>query len=119
MVSLVESKISVIIRCFNRLEYSIQCIQSVIDNTQYPNYDIIVVNNHSLDGTKEWLNWICNYSNRYSHMRSLHLEENLGDYGGLVRGFEETDSEFIVKLDNDIIVPSGWLTALHYTISTS
>jgi len=109
----------VVIRAYNRLEYTIRCIQSIIDNTTYPNYKILVVNNNSSDGTKEWLDWITKFSTRYSSLSTLHLNENLGDFGGLVKGVESVDSDYVIKLDNDCEVPIGWMSSLVYVLENS
>ena len=47
-------KVSIITRCYNKLEYTIRCIESVARNTEYDNYEHIIVNNNSNDGTTEW-----------------------------------------------------------------
>ena len=38
----------------NKLEYTIRCIESVRRYTRYGNYEHIIINNNSSDGTKEW-----------------------------------------------------------------
>ena len=44
---------SIIIPCFNALEYTKQCIESVLLQTNI-NYELILINNGSEDGTKEY-----------------------------------------------------------------
>jgi glycosyltransferase involved in cell wall biosynthesis len=108
-------KVSIITRAYNRLEYTIKCINSVCDNTIYPEYEHIIINNNSTDGTKEWLNWIKGIENRwFEKVIPIHLNKNLKDFGGMIVGtkYISKDSEYIVQLDNDIEVPKGWLTAL-------
>lgn len=50
-------KVSIIIRTYNRLEYLMQTLYS-IEKSKYKNYEVIIVNNNSQDGTKEWLSWM-------------------------------------------------------------
>ena len=45
---------SIILLTFNKLEYTKKCIESIKKYTS-GNYEIIVVDNNSTDGTKEWL----------------------------------------------------------------
>jgi len=48
-------KVSMIIRAYNRLEWTIETLSSIISTTDYDNYEIILVNNNSQDGTTQWL----------------------------------------------------------------
>lgn len=99
-------KVCIIIRAYNRLEYTIQAISHIIRNTEYPNYEILVVNNGSQDGTEQWLNWVSQNSPFYSgKVRYAHLPQNKGDWGGLVHGATLTDAEYVMQVDNDILVP--------------
>lgn len=106
------TKITIITRAFNRLEYTIQCVKAVKDNTYYDNYQHLIINNNSNDGTKEWLDWIAQMPNGwYNKVKSVHSPINLGDWGGLLMGLRllDDDVEYIVQLDNDILVPPNWL----------
>ncbi len=106
-------KVTIITRAFNRLEYTIDCINLVQSNTHYENYEHVIVNNHSWDGTKEWLDWV-KERGLFPKVRAFHSEENRGDWGGMLWGFLKAcqSSSFVVQLDNDIEVPPGWLTAM-------
>jgi glycosyltransferase involved in cell wall biosynthesis len=108
-------KVSIITRAYNRLEYTIRCINSVRDNTVYPNYEHIIVNNNSSDGTEQWLHWIKGMENRwFDKVIPIHSDTNRHDFGGLVFGMNyiSPDSVYVVQLDNDIKVPKGWLQAM-------
>ena len=48
-------KIAAIVVTFNRLTLLQECIQALRDQTRRPD-EIIVVDNSSTDGTREWLN---------------------------------------------------------------
>jgi len=104
-------KVSIIIRAFNRLEYTIQCINSIIYNSGYEDYEIIVVNQGSTDGTKQWLNWIKKMPNKwYDKVIPVHFRRNYGDFGGMKIGFKYSSGDIIMKLDNDIFMETrGWL----------
>jgi glycosyltransferase involved in cell wall biosynthesis len=115
-------KVSIITRAYNRLEYTTQCINNVKNNTVYPEYEHIIINNNSSDGTREWLNWIKEMENNwFEKVVPIHLNNNLRDFGGFREGANHVseDSEYIVKLDNDIIVPNGWITAMVNVIENS
>ena len=106
-------KVSIITRAYNKLEYTIRCIESVARHTKYQNYEHIIINNNSNDGTKEWLNWMDhNGLAYYRHLRIFNMEKNHGDWGGMVKSLDlvADDSEYIVQMDNDIeIFDPEWI----------
>ena len=106
-------KVSIITRAHNRLEYTIQCISTVRRNTRWENYEHLIINNNSVDGTREWLGWVETMPKAYyPKIKSIHLDKNMGDWGGMLAATPYIDSDYIVQLDNDIAVPKGWLTSL-------
>ena len=113
-------KVSLIIRAYNRLEYTIETLDSIISTTSYDNYEIIVVNNNSTDGTKEWLDWVNENSQYYSSkVRAYHMEKNLGDWYGLVEGLKyvSEDSVYVMQVDNDIrLNDREWLNKLVFVM---
>ncbi|MFW5847389.1 MAG: glycosyltransferase family 2 protein [bacterium] len=106
-------KVSIITRCYNKLEYTIKCIDSIAKNTKYDNYEHIIINNNSTDGTKEWLNWINKNGLEYfNKIKPYNMEKNYGDWGGMLKGLElvSDDSEYILQVDNDIeIFEPEWI----------
>ena len=102
-------KLSVITRAYNRLEYTVQCIASVIKSTGETDYEHIIVNQNSSDGTWQWLEWIKTHGGEpFSHVRPVHLGENVGDWGGMLAGYGVSRGQYVVQLDNDILVPPFW-----------
>jgi glycosyltransferase involved in cell wall biosynthesis len=104
-------KIAIITRAFNRLEYTVQCVNAVNRYTTDVDYEHIIVNNNSTDGTKEWLDWITAMPNGwFNKVKPLHLAENTGDWGGMLRGARvvSKDVTHIMQLDNDMLVPPNW-----------
>jgi glycosyltransferase involved in cell wall biosynthesis len=116
-------KISLIMRVYNRLEYTIETLSNIINNTDYDNYEIIIIDNDSKDGTTEWLKWVqVNspfYKDKFKH---FVMTENLGDWYGMVEGLKHVsnDSKYIVQIDNDIkIDDSKWLKKLLYVLENT
>lgn len=91
--------ISIVILTYNRLQSLKNCIASVLCHTKSP-CEIIVVNNNSNDGTKEYLE-------NYPSIRVLNLDQN---YGVIARnkGFEIAEGDFIAQIDDDVVVHNGW-----------
>jgi glycosyltransferase involved in cell wall biosynthesis len=105
-------KVSIITRSYQRLEYLVQCVTSVRENTIFP-YEHIIINNNSSDGTRQWLDWITTMSSGYyPNLKPVHMDRNLGDWKGMKYGAGIAIGDYIVQLDNDITVPKNWLTAM-------
>jgi hypothetical protein len=53
--ALPQPKVTIICLAWNGLRYTKQCLETLIANTTFPRYEIIVVDNGSTDGTVEYL----------------------------------------------------------------
>jgi GT2 family glycosyltransferase len=95
--------LSIVLLCFNKLEYTRQCIDSVLKNTINDRYELIVVNNGSTDGTYEYLNKIKN-----NNINIIHNESNLGFAKGMNIGAKNANGKYLILLNNDTIVGEGW-----------
>lgn len=90
------SKITAVVVTFNRLNL----LQRVIASLQKQSvhiHDIIIVNNGSTDGTKEWLD-------KQNKLHIIH-QENVGGSGGFYRGIQEaskTECDWIWCMDDDV-----------------
>jgi glycosyltransferase involved in cell wall biosynthesis len=110
---------AIITRSYNRLEYTIRTMNSVVENTKYPDYKHVIVDNGSNDGTRQWLKWIKEgEGNWFNNVDFEFAPNNLGDWGGMIYGAKKyaKDYKYIVQLDNDISVPEGWLSAMIETL---
>lgn len=107
-------KISVIVLCYNQLEYTKQCVRSVLEQTAYPNYELVIVDNNSTDGTVNYLKQIASEN---VNVKIVLNQDNRGFAGGNNDGIAVSDGDYIVLLNNDTIVTRGWLTGLlkHYS----
>ena len=103
--------ISIITRCRNRLEYTTQVLDAVKQNTKC-DYEHIIIDNGSTDGTYEWFRWMDENTTWYNTIRYMRIEGNSGDWGGMLYGATVAKGDYIVQLDNDIIPCEGWLTAM-------
>lgn len=116
-------KVSIITRAYNRLEYTVKCIDSLKKNTNYPNYEHIIINNNSSDGTKEWLSWISKSNIEYfNKIKIVNNEINLGDWGGLLEGINHVheDSEYFVQLDNDVVINDpDWINKMIFVLENT
>jgi GT2 family glycosyltransferase len=101
---------SIIVLSYNGLEETTRpCLESIVKNTSNEAYELIIVDNASTDGTVEYLK-----SFAASHVNTkLHLNTvNKGYAGGNNDGLRLANGRYIVLLNNDTLVPEGWLDSL-------
>jgi polysaccharide pyruvyl transferase CsaB len=103
-------KASIVIVTWNNLDYTRQCIQSLLADQTWPNLKLIVVDNASTDGTVQYLTEL---SEGNENILCLANRENLGFAAANNIGLKHVeDSEYVVLLNNDTVVPKGWLANL-------
>jgi O-antigen biosynthesis protein len=100
-------KISIIIVTFNNWGYTKQCLESIFMHTNYPNLEIIIIDNSSSDETTYELAKI-NHPNLKVHYSST----NLGFAMANSLGCSMSSGKYIVLLNNDTIVQEEWLERL-------
>jgi len=98
-------KTSIVILTYNQLEYTKQCIDSIRKYTQHGTYEIIIVDNHSTDGTVEWLM-------QQKDIKVIFNDINLGFPKGCNQGIEIASGDYVLLLNNDVIVTENWLNNL-------
>jgi len=94
--------ISIIILNYNAGDLIFNCINSVFQ-TKYENYEVILVDNISTDGS---------HKKCKEHFDKIQLIENLENFGyceGNNIGIRKAKGEFIVILNPDTIVEPDWL----------
>ena len=99
--------ISIIILSYNQLAYTKGCIESIINNTAYPRYELIIVDNNSKDGSISYLEKL---SCQYNNIKVIFNKINKGFAAGNNDGIKLAKGEYIVLLNNDTVVTRGWLT---------
>lgn len=95
---------------YQNVELTRSCIESIFRNTTYPNYEVIVVDNASTDGTRNYLRFLITQSD------AVHVilnDANLGFAAANNQGIKAASGDRVVLLNNDTIVPRGWLWNLN------
>jgi len=114
----ITPRASIIIVTYNNLALNKLCLESVIRNTEYPDYEIIVVDNNSTDGTPDYLNEMAEMAKmakmagHHPNIRIILNQKNHGFARANNQGIALSAGEYIVLLNNDTIVPPGWLSRL-------
>ena len=98
-------KISVVVVNFNGKRFLDDCLSSLSVQT-YKDYEVIVVDNASRDGSVEHIR------SRFPWARIVENKVNLGSTGGNNSGIREAEGEFIVTLNNDTSVEKDFLERL-------
>ena len=97
--------LSIIIVNYNTLDLTKQCIDSVIKNTSDVLYEIIVVDNDSSDGSKEYLS-------ERRDIKFIESGENLGFGRANNLGFKQSTGRYLLMLNSDTIVENDILTRM-------
>ena len=100
---------SVIIPCWNQLEFTRKCVAALMRQTG-PNWELIVVNNGSNDGTGDYLAGVQDASP--VPVTVIANATNRGFPAAINQGMEYARGEFLVLLNNDVVVTEGWLEQL-------
>jgi len=108
MVALHE-KVSIVVVTYHNLALTVQCINSLLRNTTWPHYELVVVDNGSDDGTRDYLERL------HQHVPWVKIilnDENRGFAAANNQGLRQADGDILVLLNNDTVVPKGWLDPL-------
>jgi len=103
-----SEKITIIIPTWNCLEYTKNCLASLKKNTDYPDYEVLLVDNGSTDGTIQYLEGL-------DWVKLIKNSENLGFVRANNIAIRQTKGD-ILLLNNDVLITDPkWLTAIHRT----
>ncbi|WP_373056154.1 glycosyltransferase family 2 protein [Zunongwangia sp. H14] len=95
--SMRNKKVGVVILTYNRLHFLKICLCKVLAQT-YDKMEVVVVDNNSKDGTREYLN-------EQEGVQKIFLKENSGPAGGFYAGIkyvtEELDVDYLWLMDDD------------------
>ena len=108
MIKMPHPKVTIIILNWNGKEDTIECLES-LKHITYPNYEILLVDNGSTDGSVE-----C-FRERYPGMEIIETGENLGFAEGNNVGFRramDEGADYVLLLNNDTVVDPEFLGEL-------
>jgi GT2 family glycosyltransferase len=103
--SALPAKVSVVIVSYNSLAHIDTCLTSVLDQT-YPNYEVILSDNGSTDGSLEYIR------SHFPQVEIIENKANLGYANGINAAFPHASGEFIAPLNIDTEVAPGWLAVM-------
>lgn len=97
--------VSMVMLTWNQLEYTRNCLASILQTVSIP-FELIVVDNGSTDGTREWLRQQAAADLR---IRLVENDENRGFAAGCNQGMQLAKGQYILLLNNDLVLYDGWL----------
>lgn len=103
--------VSIILLNYKGVDDTIALLEN-LTQLDYPNFNVILIENASEDGSAERLREI---ENDYKDWRFIYNSENLGFAGGCNQGIEialKENADFILLLNNDTEVENSFLTPL-------
>ncbi|MBX7142821.1 MAG: glycosyltransferase [Oligoflexia bacterium] len=95
--------VSIVVPLFNALEYTKQMLASLFANTDPKLYELILVDNASTDGTREYL------STLESKACVIRNAENRNFSGACNQGAQQARGKYVLFLNSDTILRSQWL----------
>jgi GT2 family glycosyltransferase len=81
-------------------------LPSVVRHTDPALGRVVVVDNHSTDGSVAWL------EQAYPEVERLVLDRNYGFAGGYNRAIRQIEAKYVLLLNSDVEVTEGWLQPL-------
>jgi GT2 family glycosyltransferase/glycosyltransferase involved in cell wall biosynthesis len=103
------NKTSIIILTHDNINYTKLCLNNILAHTAGMDYEVIVVDNASSDGTVGMLK---NLAVTRPELKIILNEENQGFARGNNQGAAAATGDILIFLNNDTIVTPGWLPGL-------
>lgn len=101
-----DKLMSIVMLSWNRLHYSKQTLECIIKKTTIP-HELIFVDNGSQDGTREYLKSMEHKTNAERVIYQFN-DKNLGVAGGRNSGLVNAKGDYLVTIDDDVLVPDKW-----------
>lgn len=102
--------VSIVILTYNQLDDTKICMESLFKHTTDVNFELIFVDNGSTkDDTKLYLESL---KKEHKNIKTIYNEENLGFACANNQGIEISEGEYVLLLNNDVILTDGWLSKM-------
>lgn len=99
--------VSVCVLAYNRLEKTKRCVESILRYTQPINYELLLVDNGSEDGTLEYFKSV-----RHPNKKIVRITKNLGALYATNLAMRSFSGRYFALVINDAIVTENWLSNL-------
>lgn len=107
---MIKNKLQIVLITYNRIKYLQKTFNQILaDNSPIRDYDIIVLDNASTDGTSELIDRYCA---KFPNLRHIRHKINIGGNANICRAFEigaSSGKEYVwVLCDDDVYDFSNW-----------
>ena len=110
-----KPKVSVVVCTYNRLGLLKQCLNSILVN-DFADYELIVVDDNSTDGTAEYLRKLSLIDNKVTPV--IH-KKNLNIAASRNAGIKKSKSDIVLFTDDDCIVSKTWIKEMLASFANS
>ncbi len=100
---------SIIVPCWNQLEFTRHCVRALVHYTRRP-WELIVIDNGSNDGTGAYVSGVQDAAP--VAVTVIANSTNVGFPAAINQGLKEARGEYLVLLNNDAVVTERWLEQL-------
>lgn len=104
-------KVSIVLLAYNNIDYTRDCVESIIKHTKNIDYELILVDNGSTDGTTEYFQSI-------SNAKVIYLKYNIHLVKGFNIGLMAAEGKYCAAVCNDFIFTPNWLHNLMICIES-
>ena len=105
-----EPLTSAVVISYNQWHLTERCLQSIVDHSDTEALEVIVVDNASVDETPHRLQ---NWAQQDPERRKVILNQDNRGFGPAVnQGLAQASGDYLIILNNDIIVGPGWIRGL-------
>lgn len=104
---------------FENLQLSKYCVESILTNSKPGAYRLILTNNGSKDGTREYFDQM---AEQFPQITVHHETENTGFQAPNEKSFKkavEWGATYHTSINNDSLVPAGWLEKIQETFAAN
>lgn len=97
---------SIIIPVFGKLNYTFQCFRALLQEIDFQENEVIIINNGSQDETERV------FSQLRGLVQLINNQENIGFVHACNQGAAIARGKYLVFLNNDTVIQPGWLKHL-------
>jgi len=100
---------SIVVVTYNNADINQLCLETLFGRMEWPNFEVIVVDNASADRTPALLREL---ETAHANLRVIYNDRNTGFAPANNVGLPLATGDYIVLLNNDTVLPRGWFSAL-------